>query len=152
MKNILSVNCRFHAISCKNALSWIPLVGVQGLTVLYPILCYNGPLYNGAWLHMYNIMYVNTNCFVLWELWLSLHEAGSFRILSEYNSKGVPMAKWYQQFWWLVALKRSEWIVMYAFNVTKLRKITFNVTKLTKQQQQQCFIRHYTIKDSSKYL
>jgi len=42
--NILSVICRFHAISHKNALSWIPQFGVQGLTMSYLILCYNKTL------------------------------------------------------------------------------------------------------------
>ena len=41
-QNILSVRCEFHAISHKNALSCIPQFGVQSVTVLYPIMCYNG--------------------------------------------------------------------------------------------------------------
>jgi len=47
-RNIVSVSCRFHAITHKNALSRIPWFGVQSLTVLYSILCYSGPWYNGA--------------------------------------------------------------------------------------------------------
>jgi len=38
-----------QAISRKNILSWIPQIGVQGLTMLYLISCYNGPQYNGAY-------------------------------------------------------------------------------------------------------
>jgi len=50
---ILSVSGRFHVISRKNTLSWIPGIGVQGLIMLYLILCYNGPQYNGGLLYIY---------------------------------------------------------------------------------------------------
>ena len=56
-RNILSVGCGFHAILHKNALSWIPQFRVQGLTMLYPILCYNGPQYNGARLYINMCVY-----------------------------------------------------------------------------------------------
>ena len=35
----------FRKIFAENALSWIPRIGVQGLTVLYPIWCYSDPRY-----------------------------------------------------------------------------------------------------------
>ena len=46
----------------KNALSWIPRIGVQCLTMLYPISCYNGPLYNGGLLYIYIYIYIPKLC------------------------------------------------------------------------------------------
>ena len=45
---LLLFSCGFHAILCKNSLLWIPWLGVEGLTMLYSIMRYNGPLYNGG--------------------------------------------------------------------------------------------------------
>ena len=57
LRKFLAISCEFHAISRKNALLWIPRFRVQGLTVLYPILCYNGLLYNEAWLYVNEEIY-----------------------------------------------------------------------------------------------
>ena len=35
----------------ENALSWLPRIRVEGLTMLYPISCYTGPCYNGSLLY-----------------------------------------------------------------------------------------------------
>jgi len=55
---ILSVSCGFHAILCKNILSWIQRFAVQGLTILYLISCYNGLLYGGTRLCVCVFIYI----------------------------------------------------------------------------------------------
>jgi len=64
-QNILLLSSGFHAILCKTVLLWIPWFGVQGLTMLYPISCYNGLWYNGAWLICLTLIikYVTALCF-----------------------------------------------------------------------------------------
>ena len=41
-----SVSGGFNAISRNNAISKIPQIGVQGLTIVYPISGYMGPRFN----------------------------------------------------------------------------------------------------------
>ena len=53
IRKIVSVSGKFQANWPKKTLLWISHIRLQGLTVLYPISCYNGPQYNRGLLYQY---------------------------------------------------------------------------------------------------
>jgi len=71
LSHILSAHCGFTAISPKNALSWIKQFRVQGLTMIYMILWYNGLWYNVARLCIFKLI-ISTiiKKKILWFSWI----------------------------------------------------------------------------------